>query len=461
MTAINSSCRMPHDANVDASGACTAPSAGQRSRSNVRLERTAAGGVYVVRASWGIVILLGFVMLLVPTASLSQTASANEERGPITFATGNDASGTLRRVIEKWNSRRPGEKVTMLELSTSADEQRVAMAQNFQAASSRYDVLNADVAWTAEFAARNWLEPLDQKRFAGPAVLPAPADSGRFDGTLFGAPYATSAGMLFYRSDLIKTPPKTWAELTYLCQTVAKQNGMDCYAGQYAQYEGLTVNIAEAIASAGGSFIGEDGKRVTVDSAQARDGLRFLVDGFHRGWIPRRAITYKEEDGRRDFQQGHLLFLRNWPYVYALANKAGPDSVIAGKFDVAPVPGINGLGRSIVGGKNLMLSRFSKHKASALDWMEFMQSEEAQIEMQAPVLAKMYDDPGLRQRLPFIPALKRIMLQAAIRPATPNYHAVTLVIQKNTYAALQGRKSIDQAIVDMASELKQAVSRGY
>jgi multiple sugar transport system substrate-binding protein len=401
------------------------------------------------------------MMLLAPAPAQSQTSPGAEQRGPITFATGNDASGVLRRAIDKWNRQRPDEQVTMLELSTSADEQRVALAQNFQAASSRYDVLNADVAWTAEFAARNWLEPLDQKRFAGPAILPAAARSGIFDGTLFGAPYATSAGMMFYRSDLIKSPPKTWDELTYLCQTVGKQTGIGCYAGQFAQYEGLTVNIAEAVASAGGSFIGDDDKQVTIDSPQARAGLRFLVEGFQRGWIPRAAITYKEEDGRRAFQQGRLLFLRNWPYVYALAATAGPDSVIAGKFDVAPIPGENAAGRSIVGGKNLMLSRFSAHKTSALDWMEFMQSEDAQVEMQAPVLVKMYDDPGLQRRLPFMPVLKEIMLHAAIRPATPNYHAVTLVIQKNTYAALQGRKSVDQAVVDMAAELKQAISSRY
>jgi multiple sugar transport system substrate-binding protein len=185
------------------------------------------------------------------------------------------------------------------------------------------------------------------------------------------------------------------------------------------------------------------------------------VEGFEQGWIPPAAITYKEEDGRRAFQQGRLLFLRNWPYVYNLANTAGPDSTIVGKFNVAALPGSNGPGRSIVGGKNLMLSRFSKHKASSKDWMEFMQSEEAQIEMEAPVLAKLYDDPELQQRLPVLPILKQIVLHAAIRPSTPNYHAVTLVIQKSAYAALQGRKTVDQAILDMTDELKQAVKSRY
>jgi multiple sugar transport system substrate-binding protein len=387
--------------------------------------------------------------------------SPSEVRGPVTFAAGKDSTGKLRRVVDSWNEKHPDEKVTILELSVSADEQRISIAQNFQAGSSRYDVINADVAWTAEFAARGWLEPLEEERFAGPNILPAPKNSARFDGKLFGAPYATSAGMLFYRSDLIKSPPKSWAELKFLCQTISKQAGINCYAGQFAQYEGLTVNVSESIASAGGSLIDDGGKLVTADTAQARDGLRFLVEGFQQGWIPRAAITFKEEDGRRAFQQGRLLFLRNWPYVYNLANVSGPDSTIVGKFKVAALPGSNGAGRSIVGGKSLMLSKFSRHKASSKDWMEFMQSEETQIEMEAPVLAKLYDDPALQQRLPVLPVLKEILMDAAIRPSTPNYHAVTLVIQKNAYAALQGRKTVDQAILDMADELRQAVASRY
>jgi multiple sugar transport system substrate-binding protein len=387
--------------------------------------------------------------------------SLDDQRGPITFATGKDESGSLRRVIDKWNKRHFDENVTILELSVSSDEQRIAIAQNFQAGNPEYDVINSDVIWIAEFAARGWLEELQEERFASAKILQVPANTARVDGKLFGAPYATGAGMLFYRSDLIKSPPKTWAELKYLCQTISRQTGIACYAGQFSQYEGLMVNIAEAVASAGGSILDPEGKEVTADTQQVRDGLRFLVEGFQQGWIPPDAITFKEEDGRRIFQQGRLLFLRNWPYVYNLANLSGSDSAVVGKFKVAALPGLNGPGRSIIGGKNLMLSRFSKHKASAKDWMEFMQSEEAQVEMEAPVLAKLYDDPELQQRLPVLPSLKEIVQGAAMRPGTPNYHAVTLVIQKNVYAALQGRKTVDQAVVDMADELKQAVRSRY
>ena len=37
----------------------------------------------------------------------------------------------------------------------------------------------------------------------------------------------------------------------------------------------------------------------------------------------RRSITFQEEQGRQAFEDGKLLFLRNWPYVYSLASTDG------------------------------------------------------------------------------------------------------------------------------------------
>lgn len=34
------------------------------------------------------------------------------------------------------------------------------------------------------------------------------------------------------------------------------------------------------------------------------------------------TATYMEEPARRAFEAGRVTFLRNWPYVYATANRA-------------------------------------------------------------------------------------------------------------------------------------------
>lgn len=394
-----------------------------------------------------------------PSGDSSANGGGDNARGPITLATGKDTTGKLQKILDQWNTAHPDEKVTMFELSEKADDQRSAMVQNFQARSDRFDVVNADVIWTAEFAARGWIDPLDGKIDTS-ALLPATVETGKYNGKLYAAPFTSDGGMLYYRKDLVPNPPKTWDELISDC-AIATQHNMGCYAGQFAQYEGLTVNVSEAINSSGGDIVTNGGKDVTVDSPEAKKGLEFLVNGFKQGYIPKEAITYQEEDSRRAFQQGKLLFLRNWPYVYNLAKAPGKDSVVQDKFAVAPLPGPNGPGASTLGGHNLALSAFSKHKATAVDWIKFMESQDVQRQMlvdlsNAPVIAALYDDAQLQQQVPYLATLKQSILNAKPRPVTPVYNEVTLAVEKNSYAALQGKKSVDDALKDMASDLKQA-----
>lgn len=395
-----------------------------------------------------------------PAATPSGGAStAAEGMGPITFASGKDLTGAMPQLIDLWNKNHPGQEVTFLELAASPDDQRNSFVQDFQAKSGKYDVVWMDVVWTSEFAARGWLEPMDEAKVGGPDILAAAKASATYDGKMYGAPFMTNAGLLYYRSDLVKTPPTTWADLEKDC-AIAKANKIDCYAGQFAQYEGLTVNVAEAINSAGGSFLSPDGKTVAVDSPEARAGLQHLVDMFNNGDINKAAITYKEQESANAFLEGKLLFLRNWPYVYTAAS--AKDSKIKGKFEMAQLPGQNGVGVSSLGGINLAVSAYSKNKGTAKAWAEWMQSDEAQrvlvsVMNQASVRTALYTDPAMVKVSPYLPTLVKSELTAVPRPQTPNYNAVSLAIQKNAYDALQGRVSVDAAIKQMAADLQQAI----
>jgi multiple sugar transport system substrate-binding protein len=385
-------------------------------------------------------------------------------KGPITYVQGKDNSNVIRPLLAKWNKAHPDEKVTFKEQSDQADQQHDDLVQNFQAKNANYDVVDVDVVWTAEFAAKGWLQPLtgslkiDTSKLLKPTVATA-----TYNGTLYAAPQTSDGGLLYYRTDLVKTPPKSWDEMMSDC-SAAKSAGIGCYAGQFAQYEGLTVNAAEAINTAGGTIVGKDGKTPTVDSSQAKQGLQRLVDAFKDGNIPADAITYQEEQGRQAFEAGKLLFLRNWPYVYNLAKTDG-SSVVKDKFAVAPLPGNGGgtPGASSLGGHNAAISVYSKHKQTAHDFIEFLQTEETQKFFMtqgslAPVLSSLYDDPALNSQFGYLSTLKKSIESAVPRPVTPFYPAVTKAIQDNAYAALKGDKAVDKALSDMSAAIKTAGS---
>jgi multiple sugar transport system substrate-binding protein len=383
-------------------------------------------------------------------------------RGPITYVQGKDNSNVVRPMIAKWNKAHPDEKVTFKEQTDQADQQHDDLVQHFQAKDSNYDVVDVDVVWTAEFAAKGWLQPLKGKTAIDTsALLPSTVKTATYNGTLYAAPQTSDGGLLYYRSDLVPNPPKTWDEMMADCK-IAKKNNMGCYAGQFAKYEGLTVNAAEAINTAGGSIVGKDGATPTVDSASAAKGLANLATAYKDGNIPKEAITYQEEQGRIAFESGKLLFLRNWPYVYALASTEA-SSKVKGKFGMAPLPGLNGPGASSLGGHNAAISVYSKNKATALDFLKYLQTPETQKFFitqgsLAPVRADVYQDASLVKKFPYLPPLLTSIQNAVPRPVSPFYPAVTKAVQDNAYAAMKGSKSVQDALKSMSDSIKSASS---
>ncbi|CAM5656136.1 ABC transporter substrate-binding protein [Streptomyces avidinii] len=246
-------------------------------------------------------------------------------------------------------------------------------------------------------------------------------------------------------------------------RTIAPQYGLDGYAGQFLPYEGLTVNVTEAVHSAGGSVLRDDGARVSVDSDAARAGLRFLADGVRDGWISREALGYKEEESRQAFQDGRLLFLRNWPYVYADASAEG--SKIAGRFGAVPLPGPDGPGTSVLGGSNLAVSSHARHPASAADLISYLTSERVQRQVLTkgslpPVRAALYEDPELVRAYPYLPTLRQSLLSAVPRPKSPRYDQVSLAVQAVAQDVMALRQTPEEATARLARELGAISRRG-
>ncbi|MFF8960717.1 ABC transporter substrate-binding protein [Streptomyces sp. NPDC014894] len=408
-------------------------------------------------------VLLG--ALVAPSAQRGPDPADGDRRGPLTLATGRDLTGYLRAVLDGWNREHPAERVRLVELPEAADEVHAQMQDSLRAGSDRFDVLNIDVAWTAEFAGRGWISPVDPRGLPLGQLLPSVVETATYDGRLYAVPYVTNAGLLFYRKDLLaragERPPRTWDELARLAAKLSRAYGMDGYAGQFLPYEGLTVNVTEAIQSAGGSLVSEDGRRVTVNSPEALEGLSFLVRGVREGWIPRKALGYKEENSRLAFQDGELLFLRNWPYVHTMASQ--PGSSVAGKFAAAPLPGPGGPGTGVLGGSNLAVNSHSEHPDSAADLMAYLLSEPVQRRVLTegalpPVWASLYEDPALIRRFPHLPALAESVSTARVRTKHVEYEQMNLAVAAVAHSALAGRVTPAEALARLERELRAVVS---
>jgi multiple sugar transport system substrate-binding protein len=387
-------------------------------------------------------------------------ASMKNAKGNVTYCAGKDTSGDLIEGIKNFNKKYAGQglKATLKEFPESADEQRTQFIQRQRAKSGECDGFEADVVWTAEFASQKWL--LDQSKYVDSRkseFVPSTLESVTFDGKRWGTPRVTDAGFLYYRTDAVKTPPKTWQE----AYSEAKSANPSGIVYQGGAYEGLTVNYLELALAAGGKVLSPDGKKSVINSSQNLKALKFMVDGIKSGAAPKAVTTYMEEPARRTFEAGKAAMMRNWPYTYALDQKA---PAVKGKFKAEPLPAFEGGGKAgILGGHNMVISTYSKNPGATLKFIDYMTSapvmkHNAVKYSKSPVLNATYDDAAVKKAIPFAAQLKQAVAQGQSRPVSPVYSLISEAIYKNVNSALSGNISPEAALKKADSQINKAVA---
>ncbi len=203
-----------------------------------------------------------------------------------------------------------------------------------------FDLVYMDVTWTPKFA--RWLLPLDDAFTPSEIarLLPAAVAAGRFEGRLYRIPVRTDVGLLYYRRDLLAkaglAPPRTFPELATIAARLESPPGSGDTSGRAPSTRAWSARISRCCTR--GAASGWTPKHSTWVSIgpEALRALEFLRLSRARGGISPPGVTsYKEDESRRLFQDGRAVFLRNWPYVWRLAQAEG--SPVAGKVGALPI----------------------------------------------------------------------------------------------------------------------------
>lgn len=387
--------------------------------------------------------------------ALDADSVANAAEGSITFCPQKDGAGAFVMLADAYNEANAdtGFRVDVLELPESVDEQRNQILQRAQAKSPECDVYGADVTWTAEFVSQGWIEDvsayLDTRE---DEFIPSTLESARYQDKYWAVPLGTNVGFLYYRSDQFDAAPTSWQDVYAMG---AESAG---YAFQGAAYEGLTVDFLEVAYAAGGSVLSEDGSEAVIDSPENLAALTLMVDGVRRGAALAAVPTFMEEDTRRAFEAEEASLSRNWTYQYVL----GQDSVVAGKFDIIPLPPFEGGSKGgVLGGVNLAISTFSDNKSAALRFIDFATSAESAVGLAIvgtpPCIASAYDDPRVQEALPFWEVLYAGIEQGGSRPVSPVYPQISQAIYRNVNAALAGTVSPADALATAQEQITEAL----
>ena len=383
----------------------------------------------------------------------------------------------LRSQLDKFEAN-TGHTVTVVPMPSSTSDQFGQYRLWLAAGNTDIDVYQTDVIWAPQLAEQF----LDLSEAAADIVgdhFPSIIESQTVDGKLVALPAFTDAPALYYRTDLLekygKSVPTTWAELEATAQEIMEgeraegSQNMWGFVFQGNAYEGLTCDALEWVMSNGGGQIIEADGTISINNEKAAAAIDRAA-----GWVgtiaPDGVLAYMEEESRGVWQLGNSVFMRNWPYAYALGN--GDDSAVKDKFDVAPLPAGDGEGArsaATLGGWNVAVSKYSPDPEAAIELAKFLASAEVQKERainqsNLPTIEALYDDADVLAASPFMANWKEIFQNAVPRPSAPtktDYNEVSSLFWSAVHNTLSGNGSAAENLEILEADLTDLKGSGW
>lgn len=384
-------------------------------------------------------------------------------RATLNFYSFPDNSGAVQQAVDTCSTNNGGRySIKYNKLPNDADGQRQQMVRRLAARDSAMDILGLDVTWEAEFAEAGWIRQWtgDNQAKASEGTLKVPLETATWKGKLYAAPYNSNTQLLWYRSDLVPTPPKTWDQMIDMAERLKQQGKPHLVEIQGNQYEGVVVWFNTLLASAGGSVLNADATKVSL-GAPAVKALTIMKRLATSSAADPSLSVQQEDQNRLAMESGTAAFELNYPFVYP-SMKANQPKIFK-NFKWALYPGVvpGKPSRVTIGGIDLAISRYSPHPDLAFEAALCLRDRENQKVAAIkgglpPTIAALYDDPSLQKDYPFRKDIKIALDNASVRPKTPAYQNLSIVISH----AVSPPSSINPASTEktMAKQLKDALA---
>ena len=370
-------------------------------------------------------------------AGLAACGTSSAATGPVTlnFYMFNDPSGAIQQAANNCGAQSHGRyTINYNVLPTSADQQRLQMARRLAAGDSSLDILGLDVTWEAEFAQAGWIRPwtgaFKQQAIAG--TLKGPLNTAIWHGKLVAVPANSNTQLLWYRSDLVKTPPKTWAQMISDAEQLAKQGKPHLIQIQGAQYEGTVVWFNTLTVSAGGSILNpaSTAAQLGPPAVKALSIMKQLATSA--GADPSLPVQ-TEGPNQLAMEAGTSAFELNYPFVYPAMKVDNPK--LFKVFKWAPYPSVypGKPARVTIGGIDYAISSTSQHPQLAFQAALCLRNAQNQLNAAVkgglpPTLASVYNNPKMQSAYPFRHLILQQVNNGAVRPKTPLYQVVSVQI---------------------------------
>jgi multiple sugar transport system substrate-binding protein len=348
-----------------------------------------------------------------------------------------EPSGAFAEVAQRCAQASGGAyRLEITPLPADADQQREQLVRRLAARDIDIDIIGMDVIWTAEFAEAGWILPWEGA-VAGRATegrIPATVESATYKERLWAAPFTTNTQLLWYRTDRVKTPPKTWTEMINMAEALGER-GMIQAQGE--RYEGLTVFFTSLLASAGGAVLGPKGE-LSLQVAPTRKALQIMKRLAASPAAGPALSNAREDQARLGFETGKPSFMINYTFVWPSARKNAPELTAHMGWTRWPAVAEDRPSRVTIGGINLGIGAYSRYPDFAFQAAACVASADSQRVTARrgglpPTTEALYDDPVVRRTFPFADLLRATLKDAVQRAQTPVYNDISLAISRTLH----------------------------
>jgi ABC-type glycerol-3-phosphate transport system substrate-binding protein len=448
-----------------------------------------------------LILLFSFSMFLFPVKAYNTQPKTSQGVDLTIIMLGDQQVPGVENVTDEFLASVWGtgvDTVTVESSGADASAQLTNLQTDLQANTLTSHVIAIDVVWTAPFVKNGWLVNLDpyitdvDLNDYGSGIVAAT----EYQGHHYAFPYFMNLGVLYYRTDLLDLHMPgwttddfaTWEGLNDTANFILNNESglltpddanLVGYIGQMDAYEGGVVNFFEWCGSNGALNLVTSSGDVNIDTPAVNDAMDFLaalVPPQYTGVqgtpyiIPRYGLVYDEASSANKWLANESIFLRQWPYVYALSEANHMD------FGLAPLPyfeGATGYKTSAVGGAILAVPTVTTGTArqAAINFTKFLGMQAAQeSELTAdtdpgpaytpqgnfPALLSVYDNPPTG-----FDYIKNWSAQAELtlsRPVNPDYPLISNTIAGYFSNLLSGVKTVSDALGAMQKDVSEIVA---
>lgn len=397
--------------------------------------------------------------LLAVTGFLACVGGCNNSASDITtvkfWAMGREGE-VVSELLHEFERTHPGIKVVVQQLPWTAAHEKLLTAF---AGNAMPDICQLGNTWIPEFVALNALESLDAFASSSTTIDSKDYFEGIWDtnlvgGQLYGVPWYVDTRLLFYNRDLLKqagfaAPPKTWEEWSRMNAGLKALVGSDRFSvllplNEFEPLLALALQHDEPLLRDGGRW-------GNFRSASFRRTLAYYRDTFKNKWAP--PMTNSEiSNVWAEFGRGYFSFYISGPWNIGEFKRRLPADQQS-IWMTASLPGPDGPGASIAGGASLVVFRSSKHKAQAMQLIEYLSTPAVQERFHAltgnlPPRRATWRYESLDRDI-YAKAFREQLERARATPKVPEWERIATEMRLVTERVIHGDIDIDQAVNEL------------